>query len=136
MNKDKKGAGKLASYAVILILMIIIVIIIAAMADDRERNFRSQIEQTTQTNMTIQDEIVAIKDENYKLSRQIDELEPKAEEAEKLSASLEALTDILNTFNEGNAEEAAAKYAEIDPSSVPENLVEMYNLVGATINSK
>ncbi len=57
------------TYAVIMLLAAIIIIIIAAMADDREEKFQSQIDSTTQTNMTIQQEIVTIKDENYALKR-------------------------------------------------------------------
>ena len=106
MGKDRKGEKKLASYAIVLILMVIIVIIIASMADDRERTFQTQIDQTTQTNMTIQDEIVALKDENYNLKQQIDSLQPKAENNDKLTEQLPILNEIIQLFIDGKTEEA------------------------------
>ena len=136
MDKDKKGASKLASYAIILILMIIIIIIIAAMADDRERTFQTQIDQTTQTNITIQDEIVALKDENYDLKQQIDRLKPKAENNDKVTEQLSTLNEIIQLFNDGKTEEANTRYAELDPASIPETLAELYNLIGKMLAVK
>ena len=133
LDKDKKGAKKLASYAVILILMIVIVIIIAAMADDRERTFQTQIDQTSRANMTIQDEIVALKDENYNLKQQLDQIKPKADSADKILNQLSVLNEALSLYNTDKAEEALAKYAEIDSSSVPESLTELYNTIGSTL---
>ena len=136
MDKDKKSASKLASYAIILILMIIIIIIIAAMADDRERTFQTQIDQTTQTNITIQDEIVALKDENYELKQQIDRLKPKAENNDKVTEQLSTLNEIIQLFNDGKTEEANTRYAELDPASIPETLTELYNLIGKMLTVK
>lgn len=136
MDKDKKGASKLASYAIILILMIIIVIIIAAMADDRERTFKTQIDQTTQTNITIQDEIVALKDENYELKQQIDQLKPKAENNDKVAEHLSILNEIIQLFNDGKTEEANTRYAGLDPASIPETLTELYNSIGKMVAVK
>lgn len=133
MGKDKKGEKKLASYAIVLILMVIIVIIIASMADDRERTFQTQIDQTTQTNMTIQDEIVGLKDENYKLKQQIDTLQPKAENNDKIAEQLPILNEVIQLFNDGKIEEANAKYAEINSAEISESLVELYNSIGKII---
>ena len=71
-TKDKNG--KLSTYVVVMLLSIIIVIIIAAMADDREQQFQSQIESTTEANMTIQTEIVTLKDQNYTLNQEKENL--------------------------------------------------------------
>lgn len=133
MGKDKKGEKKLASYAIVLILMVIIVIIIASMADDRERTFQTQIDKTTQTNMTIQDEIVALKDENYNLKQQIDTLQPQAENNDKVAEQLPILNEIIQLFNDGKTEEANAKYAEINSAEISETLIELYNSIGEII---
>ena len=82
MEEKKKKSGKLATYAIIMLLTAIIVIIIAAMADNREESFQNQIEETTQANTTIQEEVVRLKNENYDLKNQLEKLQ---QEKDKLS---------------------------------------------------
>ena len=133
--KDKnKGAGKLATYAVIMLLAVIIIIIIAAMADNREQHFQSQIEQTTQTNMTIQNEIVALKDENYFLKQENDKLkisvEAKAAEDNACAIAAEALA----LLEDGKADEAAARLAEADKSEFSETFAKVFAIIEAYVD--
>lgn len=128
--KDKnKGAGKLATYAVIMLLAVIIIIIIAAMADDREQQFQSQIEQTTQTNMTIQNEIVALKDENYFLKQENEELKKSVEASAQADGACALAAEALALLEDGKADEAAAKLAEADKSAFSEDFAKVFAIV-------
>lgn len=55
-----------------MILTIVILIIFAAMADNREELFESQIQEKEQANLTIQNQIVSLTDENYSLKQEMD----------------------------------------------------------------
>lgn len=55
-----------------MILTIVILIIFAAMADNREELFESQIQEKEQANLTIQNQIVSLTDENYFLKQEMD----------------------------------------------------------------
>ncbi len=135
MEKDKKKAGKLATYATILLLMVIIVIIIAAMADDREKTFQMRIEETTQTNLTIQDEIVAVKDENYQLKKKVEELEKTASDTSATLDTNNKLSEVWALLKEGDRNEARGKYEEIDPSTIPDASKSFYEAIGEALNN-
>ena len=131
MNKDKKNIKKLRGYAVTLVLMIIIVIIIAAMADDREKGFQSQITEYSEASIATQNEIVALKDENYNLNQKYD----------ALAASQNAQNDVLDNLNavvaliESNQKDNAInKFNEIKEEAVSENLKPYYNMVKNLLN--
>lgn len=134
MEKDKKKAGKLATYATILLLMVIIVIIIAAMADDREKTFQMRIEETTQTNLTIQDEIVSLKDENYQLKKKIEELEKTNNETVQATETNAKLDEIWNLLKDDKKDEAKSKFEEIDKSALPEQSKTYYEAISEIIN--
>lgn len=128
--KDKnKGAGKLAVYAVIMLLAAIIIIIIAAMADNREQQFQSQIEQTAQTNVTIQNEIVALKDENYFLKQENEELKKSVEASSVTDGACNVAAEALELLEDGKADEAAAKLAEVDKSAFSEDFAKIFEAV-------
>lgn len=134
LGKDKKKAGKLATYAVILLLMVIIVIIIAAMADSREKTFQMRINETTQTNITIQDEIVTLKDENYQLKKKIEELEKTAAETSAALDTNNILSEIWTLYESGNKTDARTKYKEIDGAAIPEPSKAYYDALGKAIS--
>ncbi len=134
MGKDKKKAGKLATYAVILLLMVIIVIIIAAMADSREKTFQMKINETTQTNLTIQDEIVTLKDENYQLQKKVEELEKTVSDNSAVMDTNKVLSEIWSVYESGNKTEARTKYQEIDQTTIPEEAKSYYEVLGKLIS--
>ena len=127
--KENKKTGKLAPYAVVMLLMAIIVIIIAAMADDREQHFQSQIESTTQTNMAIQQEIVALKDENYLLKQENEKLKTELNAGSVYSTTCAALSEALRLFESGDIEGAKAKLEKTDAATLPETLLPVYNKI-------
>lgn len=120
MKNEQKRTGKLATYSVIMLLAAIIIIIIAAMADNREEMFKTQLDQSTQTNMTIQNEIVSLKDENYILKQENESLKKTSVDFETQG---KIISEALSLFNEDKAEEAKAKLAEIDKESLSEETV-------------
>lgn len=133
LEKDKKKAGKLATYSVILLLMVIIVIIIAAMADSREKTFQMKIKETTETNITIQDEIVTLKDENYQLQKKVEELEKTVSDNFAVTEINNTLSEIWNLYKKGNRTDAKTKYGEIDINTIPEASKAYYEAIGKAI---
>ena len=135
MEKDKKKAGKLATYATVLLLMIILVIIIASMADSREKTFQTQIDETTQTNLSIQDEIITVTDENYRLEKKVEELEKTIKDISPVIDINNALHEVLTLLNNGDRDGAKAKFNEIDEASVPEVSKGYYDAVKDSVNN-
>ena len=128
--KPKKDInGKLSTYVVVMLLSIIIVIIIAAMADDREEDFRNQIDSTTQTNLTIQNELVTVKDENYLLKQENEKLQKQISDFSVTENVCNVLNESVKLFNEGKEEEAVAKFFEIDSEALPESSKALYDAV-------
>ena len=72
MPDEKKKYKNLTTYVICMILTIVILIIFAAMADNREELFESQIQEQEQANLTIQNQIVSLTDENYSLKQEMD----------------------------------------------------------------
>ena len=72
MPDEKKKYKNLTTYVICVILTIVILIIFAAMADNREELFESQIHEQEQVNLTIQNQIVSLTDENYSLKQEMD----------------------------------------------------------------
>lgn len=134
MKEKNKSAGKLATYAVIMLLAVIIIIIIAAMADSREEQFQNQIEQTTQTNMTIQNEIVTLKDENYFLKQENESLKKSVEEGAIKDNACKITAEALALLEDGKEDEAAAKLAEVDKSALSEDFAKIFAIVEAHVN--
>lgn len=135
LEKDKKKAGKLATYVTILLLMVIIVIIIAAMADDREKTFQTKIDETTQTNLSFQDEIVAVKDENYKLNKQVADLEKAVADNSAILETNKMLNEVWSLLKSSDKYAAEEKFNEIDASTIPEASKAFYEAVKEAINN-
>ena len=118
-----------------MLLTAIIVIIIAAMADGREQSFKSQIDSTNQANMTIQEEIVGLREENYSLNQQLDKLNKEAEARSASDAACAALAEAWSLHVEGKADEATQKLAEIDAGALSETLAKLYDAVSAAVSA-
>lgn len=96
MTEEIKRKKNLGTYAVVMILAAVFLIIIAAMADHREDLIETQIHEQTQINVGIQDQIVRLEDENYRLKK-------AAEEQAKVSAAQEQKVTVYQTISEGYA---------------------------------
>lgn len=129
MNNDKEKNGKLSTYVVVMLLSIIIIIIIAAMADNREQKFQSQIDSTTQANMTIQNEIVTLKDDNYALTQENEKLKKQLEENTAYFDICNTLSEVIALHNANKLDDANQKFSEIDRELLPEALIPIYDTI-------
>lgn len=133
MKPENEKNGKLATYATIMLLTAIIIIIIAAMADNREQKFKSEIDSTAQTNMSIQEEIVKIKDENYNLSREVERLEKSLSESIAKNEACAKISEALALCEEGDADAASEMLAEVDAGALDKSLSRIYDMVSSAI---
>lgn len=82
MSEEKKKFKNLFHYTLCMILAVIILILFAAMADSREEHFETQIVEKEKINSTIQNQIVTLTDENYKLKQENEEMKNKISQQE------------------------------------------------------
>lgn len=136
VKENNEKNSKLSTYATIMLLTAIIVIIIAAMADDREQKFKSEIDSTTQTNMTIQEEIVKIKDENYNLTREVNSLTEENKTYKEQNELYGKLAEVWMLYSEDKPEDAAGRLAEIDSDTLGETEKEIYSAVKAAVSAE
>lgn len=132
-SSDKKQKN-IFNYAIIMIISVIIIIIFAAMADNRENEIDSRINETERTNQTNQEEIVRLTNENAALNKQIEENKQIIDNYAVVSQQLISLTEIWNLYFSGNIEEARNKAALIDVNALDENNVGYYEAVCAVLN--
>ncbi len=133
---DKKGAEKsiqekkknnIMTYAVIMIVSVIIVILIAAMADDREEEIDNRIMETERVNESIQNELVTLKDENYKLSKEVEKNNNLKEKFDNYKVKFEEMTNVWNLYNSGDINNAVAAVLAIDTSLFDDSQSAYYN---------
>ncbi len=107
--RDEKNRKKLGTYAVVMVLATALLIILAAMADNREEHFEDQINQQTQINVDIQNQIVRLEDENYKLAKEAEELKSKAALQEQALTVYQTLSEVYALALTGKEREAAER---------------------------
>lgn len=78
MYEEKKKYKNMGTYAIMLFLAVVLILIIAAMADNREEQYENQIQEQVQINSNIQNEIVSLKDENYRLKNEVEKLKEES----------------------------------------------------------
>lgn len=126
-NTDPKKKNNIMNYAVIMIICVIIVILIAAMADDREEQIDNRIMETERANESIQNELVTLKDENYKLSKELEKTKPLSEEYEAYKTQLNSLTTVWNMLEAGDKAGAEQTIGAIDASAFDESQKAYYD---------
>lgn len=133
LTDEQKRTGKIATYATIMLLMVILVIIIAAIADNREQTieetYKSQLDQSTQMNLSIQDQITSLSNENYALKEKEKKADEQIASLSKTDELCRSLSDINKLIKENKKDEAKQKFSEIDASSVPESVSEFYLII-------
>lgn len=120
MSDEKKKYKNLATYAVVMALAVVVLIIFAAMADNREQNFETQLNEKESLNVSIQNEIVSLKDENYNLKNSSDKLEEDLKQATEEKDFYNALSDAWQLYGTDKKEEAAKKLEEINVDKLSE----------------
>lgn len=76
-NTNPKKKSNIATYAVVMIICVIIIILIAAMADNREEEIGNRVMETEQTNASFENELVNLREENYKLKKEQEKMFPR-----------------------------------------------------------
>ena len=90
-----------------MIICVIIIILIAAMADNREEEIGNRVMETEQTNASFENELVNLREENYKLKKeQGRKMLPRWREETKYKAVLEVMSNIWTKINMGDTEGA------------------------------
>lgn len=126
LSENEKQTKNLFTYAVIMLLAVIIIIIIAAMADDREKAYQNQINQTQETANTVQNEIVSLKDQLYQVQQENENLQTMLENNQTYLAQFAALNQVWTLMQSGDLENAQTAFAAIDTSAFDETLNAYY----------
>ena len=116
-NTNPKNKSNIATYAVVMIICVIIIILIAAMADNREEEIGNRVMETEQTNASFENELVNLREENYKLKKEQEKNVSKMEEETKYKAVLEVMSNIWTKINMGDTEGAKQDIISLDSSS-------------------
>ncbi|MEG2670128.1 MAG: hypothetical protein RR957_06635 [Oscillospiraceae bacterium] len=135
-KQEKKQLKNLLTYAIIMMIGVMIIIIIAAMADGREKEIDAKIDQTHQTNMSIQSEVVALKDENYLLKKQNEELLANQNKMAEYERNLSQLRDVWGLYTSGSVEAATQKLANINISEMDANLMSFYESINNVLEKE
>lgn len=114
MSDEKKKYKNLATYAVVMALAVVVLIILAAMADNREQNFENQLNEKENLNVSIQNEIVSLRDENYELKNSADKLETDLAQATAERDFYTALSDAWELYGADKYDEALKKLEETE----------------------
>ncbi len=103
------------------------------MADHREDAFQAQLDKTSAENVTFENAIVNLTNENDALKNENSELKAKATEAEEASKIYSTIAEAL-TLSKSNKQEAEAKLSEIDTNALPEDAKIIYENAQNTIS--
>ena len=93
----------------------------------------NQISEKEQTNMSIQNEIVSLKDENYMLKKETEQLGTLMEENEKTLAFYTVMTEAWTLYAQDKKGEAAAKLSELNPELMDETARGYFDLLGGLV---
>lgn len=105
MSEEKKKFKNLFTYTLCMILAVIILILFAAMADSRETQFELQIDEKEKINSSIQNQIVTLTDENYKLKHETEEIKKQSLEKDTTITVLQGLNRAWNSYYNNKKED-------------------------------
>lgn len=130
---QQKKNNNIMTYAIIMIISVIIIILIAAMADDREEQIDNRIMETQRTNESIQNELVSLKDENYKLNKSLEEKDDLLNAYNAQNEALNNLNNVWNIYQSGDKNAAITALSTIDKTQLDENLSIYYDVLSELI---
>ncbi len=131
---EKKRIKNLSTYVVCMILTVVILIIFAAMADNRESHFENQLQEKEKLNMSIQNQIVTLTDENYSLKKEKESLETQLQEKEKKVTFLNTLNEVLSLHTKKEETEAKALFHSINTDGMDEEMKAEYQNLKELLN--
>lgn len=106
-----------------MIICVIILIIFAAMADNREEEIDNRIIETERTNESIQNELVTLTDENYKLTKEKEAADETIAEYDEYMEDLSRMTAAWNLIVSDDLDGAAEILRGMDISGFDENKI-------------
>lgn len=104
-----------------MIICVIILIIFAALADNREEEIDNRIIETERTNESIQNELVNLKEENYKLTKEKETNDETINEYNEYLEDLSSMTEAWNLIVSNDLEGASKILRNMDISGFDEN---------------
>ena len=134
MTEKKKRIKNLSTYVVCMILTVVILIIFAAMADNRESQFENQLQEKEKINMSIQNQIVTLTDENYTLKKEQESLHTQLQEQEKKIAFLNTVNEVLSLHTKKEEKEAKALFESINTNEMDEEIKAEYQKLKELLN--
>ncbi len=135
LSEKEKQAKNLFTYAIVMLLAVIIIIIIAAMADDREKEYQSKIDQTQETANSVQNEIMTLKDELYQLQQENETLNKTAESTQAYLAQFTALNQAWAQISAGDSDNARKILDNIDKTGFDDTLNAYYAALSELLTS-
>lgn len=130
---QQKKNNNIMTYAIIMIISVIIIILIAAMADDREEQIDNRIMETQRTNESIQNELVSLKDENYKLNKSLEEKDDLLNAYNAQNEALNNLNNVWNIYQSGDKNAAITALSAINKTQLDENFSIYYDVLSELI---
>ena len=124
---EEKKRKKLGTYVICLILSVIILIIFAAMADHREEHFENEIHEKEKLNLTIQNQIVSLTDENYLLKQEAENYQQEIEKNKEIISSSQSLLKAWTLFSNQDLVGAKEIFSQIDQEKLNEEQKENYD---------
>ncbi len=132
---DKAKTKKLSIYTLCLFLSVIIVIIIASMADHREDAFQDQIDRASEENVTFENAIVNLTNENDSLKNEVEKLKAEISESEKTADAYSIISKALTLSRDGDKDAALTKLSEIDTSGLTQDALIIYEAAQTAITA-
>lgn len=129
LSPKEKRIKNLGTYAIIMVLATILIIILAAMADNREELFEKQIDQQTQTNMSMQNEVLRISDENYRLTKENEELLKSNQNLTTSNTFYKTVAEAWELYYQNNISGAEEKISTINMVDLKEEEKTSYNIL-------
>lgn len=134
MTEKNKRIKNLSTYVVCMILTVIILIIFAAMADNRESHFENQLQEKDQINLSIQNQIVTLTDENYALKKEKESLEKQLQEKEKRVTFLNTLKEVLSLHTQNEETKAKELFSSLNIDEMDEEMKAEYQKLKELLN--
>ena len=105
------------------------------MADHREDAFQDQIDRTSEENVTFENAIVNLTNENDSLKNEVEKLKAEISESEKTADAYSIISKALTLSRDGDKDAALTKLSEIDTSGLTQDALIIYEAAQTAITA-
>ncbi len=120
MSEEKKKYKNLFTYCVCMVLAVVILILFAAMADSRENQYESTISEQEKINVSIQNQIVGLSEENYRLKNEVTSLNETLTQKDNELTVVKEINQAWKLLAENKKEELNTKLTDLSSLSLTE----------------